>query len=209
MKTQINLLKKLLLLGFFMMFSFASFAQNFKSEIEKHREGYRQAFLNEEGSPLKQQDLINLSFFEPDSTYAVLANVTMLTDEVPFSMPTYNGQSHPYTRYATLKFSVNGKAQELTLYRNIALSKLAAYKDYLFLPFTDASNGKETYSGGRYIDLNIQDIKNDVIKIDFNKAYNPYCAYSDGYQCPKPPAENEIKQNINAGEKAFSGAKKH
>jgi len=191
-----------------MMLTLSSFAQNFKFEIEKHREGYRQAFLNEKGSPLKQQDLIDLSFFEPDSTYAVIANVTILTDEVPFSMPTYNGKSHPYIRYAKLKFSLNGKAQELTLYKSISLSQLAEYKDYLFLPFTDATNGKETYSGGRYIDLNVQGIKNDVIKIDFNKAYNPYCAYSDGYQCPKPPAENEIKQNINAGEKAFSGAKK-
>lgn len=209
MKTQINLLKKTLPLVVFMMLTLSSFAQNFKSEIEKHREGYRQAFLNEKGSPLKQQDLIDLSFFEPDSTYAVIATVTILADEVPFSMPTYNGKSHPYIRYAKLKFNLNGKAQELTLYKSISLSQLAEYKDYLFLPFTDATNGKETYSGGRYIDLNVQDTKNDVIKIDFNKAYNPYCAYSEGYQCPKPPAENEIKQNINAGEKAFSGAKKH
>ena len=208
MKTQNTLLNKAILLAFLMLLSFSSFAQNFKIETEKHREGYRQAFLNESRSPLKQQDLINLSFFEADSTYAIDAKVVMLTDEVPFLMPTYSGKPQPYVRYAKLKFMLNGKPQELIVFKSIDLAKLAAFKDYLFLPFTDSTNSKETYSGGRYIDLNVQDIKDDVIRIDFNKAYNPYCAYSDGYQCPKPPSENEMKQNINAGEKAFSGAKK-
>jgi uncharacterized protein (DUF1684 family) len=208
MKTQSNRLNAGILVVLLVSIAAPCFAQNYKAELEKHREGYRQAFVNEERSPLKQQDLINLSFFEPDSTYLVDAKVEILTGEEPFLMPTYSGNSQPYIRYAKLKFSLNGKPQELTVYKSIALSRLSEFKDHLFLPFTDSTNSKETYSGGRYIDLSKKDIDGDVVKIDFNKAYNPYCAYSDGYQCPKPPAENAIRENINAGEKAFSGAKK-
>ena len=208
MKTSKRRFDQAILLIVFVLLGSPVFAQSFKTEIEKHREDYRQAFLNETRSPLKQQDLINLSFYEPDSNYVVTATIKMLTDEQPFLMPTHSGKPQQYIRYAHVKFNLNGKPQQMTIYKSIALAQLANFKDYLFLPFTDATNGKETYSGGRYIDLNAKDINTDVIKIDFNKAYNPYCAYSDGYQCPKPPSENTIKQDVNAGEKAFSGEKK-
>ncbi|MEJ7557432.1 MAG: DUF1684 domain-containing protein [Pedobacter sp.] len=208
MESQINKFKAGILLALLFLIAVPSFAQNYKAGLEKHREEYRQAFLSEKGSPLKQQDLINLSFYEPDSTYLVHAKVEILTGEEPFLMPTYSGNAQPYIRYAKLKFSLKGNPQELTLYRSIRLSKLSEFKDHLFLPFTDSTNSKESYSGGRYIDLSNKEIEGEVIKVDFNKAYNPYCAYSDGYQCPKPPAENAIREHINAGEKAFSGAKK-
>ena len=209
MKAANNIFNSAVIMISFSLLGSPAFSQNFNTEIEKHRENYRQAFLNESGSPLKKQDLINLSFYEPDSSYVIAAKVTMLTDTEPFLMPTYSGKPQQYIRYARVKFNLNGEPQELTIYKSVALAQLPKYKDYLFLPFTDSTNGKETYSGGRYIDLNSSDIVDDLVKIDFNKAYNPYCAYSDGYQCPKPPTENAIKQNINAGEKAFSGPKKH
>ena len=69
--------------------------------------------------------------------------------------------------------------------------------DHLFLPFTDNTNGVETYGGGRYIDLKIP--AGNTINIDFNKAYNPYCAYSDKYSCPIPPPENHLDIEIKAG----------
>jgi uncharacterized protein len=78
------------------------------------------------------------------------------------------------------------------------------YKNYLFLPFTDATTGIETYESGRYIDLQINDIKNNEVLIDFNKAYNPYCAYVSGvYNCPVPPKENHLIVAILAGEKIY------
>jgi uncharacterized protein (DUF1684 family) len=73
------------------------------------------------------------------------------------------------------------------------------------LAFTDLTNGEDTYGGGRYIDLYISDIAEGHITIDFNKAYNPYCAYSDGYNCPIPPASNSINLEIKAGEKMYKG----
>lgn len=72
------------------------------------------------------------------------------------------------------------------------------YKDYLFFPFTDTTNGNETYDGGRYIDLRIPASGNEII-IDFNKAYNPFCAYSAGYSCPIVPAENNLDIPITVG----------
>jgi uncharacterized protein (DUF1684 family) len=83
------------------------------------------------------------------------------------------------------------------------------YKDYLFLPFTDDTNGTDTYAGGRYIDLTVKDFIGSSVVIDFNKAYNPYCAFSGGYSCPKPPDENHLQIPVQAGEKLFAGEKKH
>jgi len=77
------------------------------------------------------------------------------------------------------------------------------YRDYLFLPFKDATNGDSTYGGGRYIDIRMSEINNNTLTIDFNKAYNPYCAYSDGFNCPVPPLENHLEVALEAGERKF------
>ena len=77
------------------------------------------------------------------------------------------------------------------------------YRDYLFLPFKDPTNGKASYGGGRYLDLKTGDLKSGTAIIDFNKAYNPWCAYADGFSCPIPPAANHLAVEIHAGEKNF------
>ena len=77
------------------------------------------------------------------------------------------------------------------------------YKDYLFIPFGDATSGLTSYGGGRYMDFTLADIKDNTLVIDFNKAYNPYCAYTIGYNCPIPPKENLLTEAINAGEKNY------
>ena len=79
------------------------------------------------------------------------------------------------------------------------MSKKYEYAGFLFLPFKDLTNGKETYGGGRFMDILIPDT--DKIILDFNKAYNPYCAFSHRYSCPLPPFENWLKTEIPAGEK--------
>lgn len=193
----------------FCFFSLNGIAQSYKSSIEAHRTKYKADFLAEARSPLQAEDLKNLHFYEADSNYSVNAAVQILTGEKIFKMPTYDGTSKEFIRYAQLTFTLKGKALKLTLYKNIALAINPAYKNLLFLPFTDQTNNKETYGGGRYIDLNSNDIKNKRITIDFNKAYNPYCAYSDGYRCPVPPEENDLPIAIAAGEKLYTGEKKH
>lgn len=160
--------------------------------------------------PLDSTDLEFLSYFEPDLDYRIEAEVELLWGEQPFQMPTYAGTSSEYVRYGIARFQIGkGPVQELTLYRSTRLFADSTYKDYLFVPFLDLSNGELTYEGGRYLDLSMQDIdtKGNMI-IDFNKAYNPLCAYSGGYRCPIPPQENHLSISILAGERSYTGSLK-
>lgn len=91
----------------------------------------------------------------------------------------------------------------LHVYQSIALMTKPGFEDHLFIPFTDETNVGETYGGGRYIDLKMGDIQNGMVVLDFNKCYNPYCAYKEGYACPIPPRENSLPIAIPAGEKRF------
>ncbi|WP_316849453.1 DUF1684 domain-containing protein [Pedobacter agri] len=193
----------------FLVFSLNSFAQSYTEQIAKHRDSYKQDFVKEANSPLKEADLNNLHFFDADSTYKVIADVEILKNEKIFKMPTYDGTSKEFFRFAKIKFILNSKETVMTLYKNVALAGNPAFRNLLFLPFTDETNNKETYGGGRYIDLSSTDILNNKVEIDFNKAYNPYCAYSDGYRCPVPPEENDLQLEIKAGEKLYTGEKKH
>ncbi|NQX31215.1 DUF1684 domain-containing protein [Pedobacter boryungensis] len=199
-------------ISFLVVFSFISFtvfAQNYKEQIAKHREAYKADFIKETRSPLKEADLKDLHFFDADSAYKITATVEILKNEKIFNMPTYDGTSKEFIRYAQITFTLKGKKLKMILYRNISLLTNPTYKDLLFLPFTDETNSKITYGGGRYIDLSLNDIKDNRVEIDFNKAYNPYCAYSDGYRCPVPPEENDLAISILAGEKNYTGTKKH
>ncbi|WP_421944138.1 DUF1684 domain-containing protein [Pedobacter sp.] len=193
----------------FLFISINTFAQTYNEQISKHRNNYKQDFVKESNSPLKEADLKNLHFYDADSSYKVLAIVEPLKNEKVFKMPTYDGTSKEFYRFAKIKFNLNGQETVMTLYKNVALASNPAYKDLLFLPFTDETNNKETYGGGRYIDLSSKEIIDGKIEVDFNKAYNPYCAYSDGYRCPVPPEENDLSLEIKAGEKLYTGEKKH
>lgn len=178
-------------------------AQSFSEETDQYRKKYRDEFLHSENSPLKAADLPYLEFFDPDSTFRVEAKFEKAKGK-SFEMPTYSGTNKTYVKYGTLKFKVHGRRQTLTVYRNLSLQTLAKYKDYLFIPFKDKTNGTETYGGGRYIDLKTTDLKDNKCILDFNKAYNPYCAYSTGYNCPIPPLNNHLAIEISAGEKNFT-----
>jgi uncharacterized protein len=114
-----------------------------------------------------------------------------------------------FVRYGKIYFSIHDTSLSLTVYRSKALEKNPQYGRYLFIPFTDVTTGDETYGSGRYIDIMTTDIKNDMVEIDFNKAYNPYCAYSNGYNCPIPPKENILAVAVKAGEKNYGGPHLH
>jgi uncharacterized protein (DUF1684 family) len=200
-------IKYCLLLFIFM--SLNSLAQNHKTLIVEYRQKYMDDFLSDPRSPLKKEELSLLRFYDADSTYRVIAEVKLLGNQSPFVMPVFSGNGSNYERYATISFTLKGKPLQLTLYKSTVLAQNPAYADYLFLPFTDDTNGTTTYGGGRYIDLRTGDIKDGSVIIDFNKAYNPYCAFSAGYACPKPPGENKLALSVDAGEKNFAGVKKH
>lgn len=177
--------------------------------IAEHRIHYKQEFLTEKRSPLTEKDTAFLHFYPADKQWNVTAGFTATPDAEPFDMPTYSGRTKKFVAYGNLTFKVNGSEQKLTIYRNLQLSNIPDYKDHLFLPFKDATNTHDTYGGGRYIDLRDGDIQDGKVVVDFNKAYNPWCAYSDGFNCPVPPMENHLKIEVKAGEMMFSGEKKH
>jgi len=183
--------------------AFTCVAQDHKAQIAAFREKYKSDFLEEKNSPLKKDDLQYLRFYDADSTYRVMAKVEKTPSPNAFMMPMFIGAAREYLPYAKLRFILKGKSLELTVYRSTALMTLPEYKDYLFLPFTDETNGNETYGGGRYIDLREAEFKENTLVLDFNKAYNPYCAFSAAYSCPKPPDENKLAIAVKAGEKMF------
>ncbi|KAA3625042.1 MAG: DUF1684 domain-containing protein [Bacteroidetes bacterium] len=164
-------------------------------------------YADPEKSPLKAKDrksFKGLDFFDYNEQYRIEAEFIRTEDAVPFEMMTTTDRKPVYVKYGIAKFQLDGKSFQLNIYQNIELSKKEEYKDYLFLPFTDETNGVETYGGGRYIDLRIPDQENpNSMLIDFNETYNPYCAYNDIYSCPIPPVDNHLRIEIRAGVKAF------
>ena len=196
-------------LALLLIISLKCFGQDYKAQIAEYHKKYMSDFLVDPGSPLKKDDLQFLRFYDADSSYKIVAKEEILPNESTFVMPVFSGTGQEYVRYALLKFMLKGKPMQLTVYRSIALARLPEYKDYLFLPFTDDTNGTATYAAGRYIDLTVKDFTGNSVVIDFNKAYNPYCAFSGGYSCPKPPEGNRLQIAVEAGEKLFAGEKKH
>ncbi|SDS04431.1 DUF1684 domain-containing protein [Gramella sp. MAR_2010_147] len=174
-------------------------AEEFQKELNKE-------YADPEESPLEEKDLKEfngLEFFEVNSEYIVKADFVRTPAESPFAMKTSTERMPVYVKYGELYFTYKGKDFKLNLYQNQELTQDPEYFDYLFLPFTDLTNGESTYAGGRYIDFRIPESRE--VYIDFNKAYNPYCAYSGKYSCPIPPKENDLDVEIFAGVKAFKG----
>ena len=156
-------------------------------------------------SPLKDKDrkkFTGLDFYKFDSTYVVKAKLTRTPDAKPFKMKTTTERRPDYVQYGVVTFSLNGKEFQLNIYQNLGLLDDEGYEDYLFLPFLDDTNGNESYGGGRYTEARIPE--GETLIIDFNTAYNPYCAYNDKYSCPIVPRENYVATEIKAGVKAFA-----
>lgn len=182
-------------------------AQSLEQEIQSYRDKQIQEMVKDEFGPLRKDQVEFVSFYPAKQDYVVTASVEQLFNEPTFRMPTYDGTSNEYKRYGFLNFELNGKKYKLTAYQSVALFQNATYKNHLFVPFMDNTTGETTYEGGRYMDLSIADIKDGKIKVDFNRAYNPYCAYSNGYRCPQPPKDNILNAAIEAGEKKYKGPK--
>ncbi len=147
---------------------------------------------------LERAEWQGLDYFDFNTTYQITARFKKKKGR-KFEMPTSTDRLPVYRRYGYLYFTIDSVQHRLTVYQNMALSKREGFEDYLFIPFRDATKGQETYGGGRYLDVRIPDSKE--ILIDFNQAYNPYCAYSHRYSCPIPPQENTLDIPIRAGEK--------
>jgi uncharacterized protein len=181
-----------------------------KEFVMKQREIKDTEFKTPGSSPLPKTDIPafkGLKYFPYNAKFCVKAKLEKIKDPKTFRMKTTTDRRPEYRTYAIAKFTVNGKPCQLTIYQPVDLIKQAGLEKYLFLPFTDETSGRETYGGGRFIELSIPD--DDNILIDFNTAYNPYCAYNHTYSCPVPPEENDLNVKIEAGELPLYDFSKH
>jgi len=168
------------------------------SELDEFRAEKDDFFGHHPQSPLTPEQkriFKGLNYFPENDALRLDVEVELLKDENPMMMQTSTGGVQEYTRYGKFKFEVDGQEVALTIYQS----------DHgFFLPFVDSLAGKETYPAGRYLDL--EALPGNHFLVDFNIAYNPYCAYNEMWSCPITPAENRLKVPVAAGEKLFEGA---
>ena len=183
-----------------------SFSQTNKeliAENQKFQNELNSEYRNPEESPLRGNNFDHFKehpFFPIDLKYRIKAEFKRTQNAMVFENPTSSGRTQPYLEYGTATFTIDGKAYSLKIYQSQDLIKMKEYEDHLFLPFRDETNGKETYGGGKYMDLKIPE--GDEILLDFNKSYQPYCAYNAyDYNCPIVPKENFLPVRIEAGVK--------
>ena len=189
-------MKKILITSIFaLFFVLVSTAQMTASEVDQHRKEHLTSLTDtaSHGLNLKEiEEFGGLDYYDFDAKYQM--NVTFTRDKgKKFEMPTSTERKPAYRRYGYVHFTVDSVEYQLTVYQQID------YKEFLFIPFRDLTSRTETYGGGRYLDF--PKMKKGSTVLDFNLAYNPYCAYSYRYSCPIPPKENTLSIQIKAGEK--------
>lgn len=171
------------------------------TEIKDFQKSLNEEYAHKNETPLRGENYLNFKghpFFPINTKYRVNAKLTLTPNAAPFEIPTSSGKTKTYRAYGIAHFQLDGKPYELTIYQSLKLIQQEKYKNHLFLPFRDATNGKETYGGGKYIDLEIP--QGDEIIIDFNQSYQPFCAYNAfDYSCPIVPESNKLPIEIRAG----------
>ncbi len=192
--------------AFFLFFLFVLgnvnlvFAQDeYAASILKFRQQRENDFRNPQQTPIppkKLGEFRGLLWYEVNDEFKIEARFVSISNSPRFEMPTFgNVRTIPHTKYGEVYFTWRGRDYKLNVYQNEIYQK----SKFLFIPFLDLTNQKETYRGGRYLDFDYP--KSEKVMIDFNLAYNPDCAYNEKYACPIPPEENRIESFIRAGEK--------
>lgn len=175
----------------------------YMNTIIEQREAKNLDFRTAEHSPIKpdmKSEFAGLKYFAPDPSWRFSGPITRPDSAIVDTiLGTKAKDKRPAERYGTFKFSKDGQEMSLLVYK--MLRSKSGYEDYLFLGFTDKTSGKESYIAGRYIDL-VENSDNHYV-VDFNKAYNPYCAYNDKFSCAIPPLQNNLPVAVTAGEKSF------
>jgi uncharacterized protein (DUF1684 family) len=175
--------------------------EQYVAALEQERQEKDRSFKTASNSPLEGETKANftsLNYYAPDPKYRVEATYQPVANPDTILLNMTRGESEAYLRYARASFELDGTQQELVLFL-----RAGSKEGELFVPFTDKTNGFETYGGGRYLDVPLPQPGSNTITLDFNRAYNPFCAFDDEFACPVPPAENRLKIGIPAGEKEF------
>jgi uncharacterized protein len=174
--------------------------KSFQECVDSLRREKDQFFKNDLDSPILPEErpaFRGLVYYPPDPNFSITARLTRLDKLEPVSISTSTGIDQAYLKYGTLSFNIGGVNVQLVVYK----STEDPYAPSMFVPFSDETSGFETYESGRYMDL--EESGSDYYELDFNLAYNPYCAYNSQYTCPIPPKENKLPVKILAGEKKY------
>jgi uncharacterized protein len=185
----------IILLVFF--YTFQGGEENYAEQIQKEREKTTTFMRTSSDSPFADTTFTALNYFPPNPAYKVTAHLHRIEDGETLQIATTDGGREAYTRYAYAEFTVKEQDFRLLILRSVG------DKQELFIPFADETSGETTYGGGRYLNLDAPSSAQESITIDFNLAYNPYCAYNPKYVCPIPPRENFLNIPIEAGEKTY------
>ena len=182
-----------------------SIINNYNVEIQKYRKGINIKLKYGEKTPLAIDQLKNfkgLNYFPVDYKYLVKAKLVKESVQKTLVLQTSTNRAPEYVKYGKVHFMIDTFHLVLTAYQTPPDKQIAKEDKTLFVPFKDETSGKECYGGGRYIEFEIPK-EGDTVYLDFNKAYNPYCAYNHRYSCVIPPPENRLPVRIEAGEKKF------
>jgi len=173
---------------------------NYLNEIELYRKEKNLQMLSE-GFPFanNKESFTGLKYYDPDPVFRISASLSPIRNKKVVILPTNDELESRYLEYAYADFAIDGIKCRLLI---LEVLDQGPAKGTLFLAFADETSARETYGAGRYVDINKVPGSSSLL-IDFNKAYNPYCAYSDSYSCPLPPRENVLNVAIRAGEKSY------
>ncbi len=165
------------------------------SDIDSFRADKDRFFASHPHSPLTRDQKCSfggLKYYPVSAALSLTVTMEEFTSRETITLQTTTGSTQTYTRFGRFRFSVDGQDAELTVF---------ASAEGFFLPFADVQAGIETYGSGRYLEP--KPLGSGKFLVDFNYAYNPYCAYNDAWSCPLTPPENRLKVAIRAGEKIF------
>jgi uncharacterized protein len=170
------------------------------AQIKKERADHLQYLKTSNESPIQDKtNFTGLNYYEPDARYKVIADLVPIENKKIVVLKTNDNKEQRYIEYAYAEFNLDGVKNRLLILEGIDMGPI---RGKLFVAFGDETSALETYGAGRYLDVN-KVPGSTTITLDFNKAYNPYCAYNSTYSCPLPPVENLLKVPIRAGEKMY------
>jgi uncharacterized protein len=171
------------------------------ASIEEERKETDRFMRTNDQSPFaqNQKEFTGLKYFPPDSKYKIIADLIPIQNKEMVVLGTSDGKEQRLMTYAFAEFTLDGVKNKLLILESV---EMGPTRGTLFLAFGDKTSGDETYGGGRYLDVK-KVPGSTTITLDFNKAYNPYCAYNETYSCPLPPRENLLDVAIRAGEKNY------
>lgn len=190
------------------MLCFGSFLVMGQSEYEREIEHFRdhhyvKSLLSRQPAPFSEEGLIHLDFFIPDTNYRVKATFHPETTGKLASIGRVTGEEENFIMLGYLSFQLKNVPCTLQIYTPARSEKDKA-KSYVYLGFKDLTTNDETFGGGRYLNLEFEELQHQDIVLDFNKSYNPLCAYSEGYRCLLIPKENNLQVAVMAGEKNYT-----